>query len=177
MVILRPTRKLRTFLPLAGAMPTKSDTALGDWYVNRFVVDRRPLLILVSSVSLLPMLVLAREVRELPRRLPGLVENLLRHHGIAASIIDAEKRAMAGVEIGATLDRSVIGIMVDFAKTVPYHLEPGDWDQRSLSLVEARLAETPCHAGRSFEEVIFPYKKAAEVLRARWGKGSCRSSC
>jgi len=33
--------------PTAGT----SDTALGDWYVNRLIVDRQPLLLLVSAAS------------------------------------------------------------------------------------------------------------------------------
>jgi hypothetical protein len=45
--------------------------------------------------------------------------------------------------------------MVDFAKSVPYHLEPGYWNENSLRLVEERLAETPCHAGQSLDRVIF----------------------
>jgi hypothetical protein len=58
--------------------------------------------------------------------------------------------------------------MVDFAKAVPYHLEPGQWGEGTLQRVEDQLAETPCHAARSFERVIFPEKKAPEVLRAKW---------
>jgi hypothetical protein len=69
---------------------------------------------------------------------------------------------------GPTVDRSVLGIMVDFAKAVPYHLESGQWGEAMLPLVEERLAETPCHAARSFDRVIFPEKKAPEVLRAKW---------
>jgi hypothetical protein len=61
MVILRPTKKLTALLPAAQAVPVRSDTALGDWYVNRIVVDRQPLLLLVSSTSLLPMIVPARK--------------------------------------------------------------------------------------------------------------------
>jgi hypothetical protein len=61
MVTLRPTRKLRGALPISD-VSKPSDTALGDWYVNRLVVDRRPLLLLVSSSSLLPMLVPGRDV-------------------------------------------------------------------------------------------------------------------
>jgi hypothetical protein len=53
MVILRPTKKLASLLPAAQPVPVCSDTALGDWYVNRIVVDRQPLLLLVSSTSLL----------------------------------------------------------------------------------------------------------------------------
>ena len=63
MVILRPTQKLKTLLATGRPAPSSSDTALGDWYVNRLVVDRQPLLILVSSASLLPLLVPARDVK------------------------------------------------------------------------------------------------------------------
>ena len=75
---------------------------------------------------------------------------------------------MASVVVGSTIDRSVLGIMVDFAKAVSYHLEPGQWGEATLELVEERLAETPCHAGRSLDRVIFPKRKAPDLLRAKW---------
>ena len=168
MVILRPTRKLNSWLPGTGAAQSSSDTALGDWYVNRIVLARRPLLLLVSSASLLPMLLPARDVRGLPDRLGALVEARLRRCGIDARAIEAELRAMTPVVVGPTVDRSVLGIMVDFAKAVPYHLEPGNWDERTLRLVEDRLAETPCHAARSSDRVIFPERKAPELLHTKW---------
>jgi len=171
MVVLRPTRRLRTWLPVTGTAPVVSDTALGDWYVNRIVVDRRPLLLLVSSASLLGVLVPARHVRELPGRLPAIVESRLRRCGIAPATIDAEKRAMARVVTGPTVDRSVLGIMVDFANAVPYHLEPGRWDEATLLSVEDRLAENPCYAGRRGDAVVFPARRAAEVLSSKWGTG------
>jgi hypothetical protein len=168
MVILRPTQRLRSLLPASNVVPANSDTALGDWYVNRLVVDRRPLLLLVSSASLLPMLVPARDVRGLSGRLAGIVAARLNRCGIDERTISAETLAMASIVVGPTIDRSVLGIMVDFAKSIPYHLEPGGWDEASLRHVEERLAETPCHAARSFDGVVFPDKKAAEVLRAKW---------
>ena len=168
MVILRPTKKLASLLPATGFVGTTSDTALGDWYVNRIVVDRQPLLLLVSSVSLLPMLLPARDVRGLPSRLAGIVGARLRNSGVDPRAIEAETRAMAPVEIAPTVDRSVLGIMVDFAKSVPYHLEAGQWNEGTLRLVEERLAETPCHAGRPFNGVIFPDKRTPEILGAKW---------
>jgi len=168
MVILRPTKKLRSLLPIAELEPVGNDTALGDWYVNRLVVDRQPLLLLISSLSLLPMLLPARDVRTLPDRLGGLVEARLRRLGIAAPVIGAELQAMRPVVIGPTCDRSVLGIMVDFAKAVPYHLEPGRWNDETLKDVEDRLAETPCHASKSHERVIFPDRRAPELLLGKW---------
>lgn len=75
---------------------------------------------------------------------------------------------MTSVVIGPTVDRSVLGIMVDLAKAVPSHLEPGQCDEAALRLVEERLAETPCHAAHCSDRVIFPERKAPDVLRAKW---------
>src|SRR4051812_35981225 len=171
MVVLRRTRKLQRFLPVSVSSPTQSDTALGDWYVNRLTVDRRPLLLLVSAHGLLPALVPARDVSSLPERLSDIVAVRLRRLGVAASLVEAEMDAMKTVVVGQTIDRSVVGIMVDFAKSIPFHLNPGAWDETTLPFVEAPLAETPCHAGRRFEEVVFPEPRAVELLLARWGAG------
>ena len=83
-------------------------------------------------------------------------------------MIAAEKRAMTPIAICPTIDRSVLGIMVDFAKSVPYLLEAGPWTQGDLCRAEDLLAKTPCHAARSFERVIFPDRKAPELLSSKW---------
>jgi hypothetical protein len=43
-VVLRATQKVLRSLPPATTVAVETDTALGDWYVNRIVVDRQPLL-------------------------------------------------------------------------------------------------------------------------------------
>jgi hypothetical protein len=164
MVILRRTQKLHTALPLNDT-PARSDTALGDWYVNRLVVDRRPILLIVSSASLLPILVLARDVRGLPGRLAEVVAERLVRLGAAAPLIVSERRVMTPVHVGPTADRSVVGIMVDFAKLLPYHLSK-DWQGDSLASAEASLAGTPCHAGK--RDTVWPDEKARELLVAKW---------
>jgi len=168
MVILRPTRKLFRHLRPSSEPITRSDTALGDWYVNRLVVDHRPLLLLVSSKSLLAVLVPARNVHALPGELPTLIGGRLRRLGVREELIRAELAAMSPVVIAATTDRSVMGTVVDFAKDIPYRLEIGGWGDTTLPFVEARLAETPCHAARRFEEVIFPEQDAPRLLAERW---------
>ena len=75
---------------------------------------------------------------------------------------------MSPVTIGTTVDRSVVGIMVDFAKCLPFYLDPGQWDDRMLPVVEDKLAETPCYAGRSLAQTVFPVVKAPELLRGKW---------
>lgn len=144
------------------------DTALGDWYINRVVVARQPILLMVSSASLLPIVVLARRVRDLPDCLESIVAGRLRRLGVPASLIDAEQRSMRPVRIGRTVDRSILGIMVDFANSIPYYIEEGDIDERALTSTEDRLAKTPCFAGKASNRVVFPDKKAVELLVAKW---------
>lgn len=171
MVALRRTQKLAWLLPASVEAPAESDTALGDWYVNRFVVDHKPLLLLVSSRSLLPILLAARDVRRLPSRLPELVSQRLQRFGVARRWIDAEVAAMSPVVVAKTADRATVGVMVDFAKMVPYHLEAGAWDETALPFIESRLSETPCFSGRRFEDVVFPDQATPRLLAARWGAG------
>lgn len=168
MVVLRPTRKLQSVLPISSSAVAPSDTALGDWYVNRIVVDRRPLLLLLSSRSLLTVLTPARDVRTLPERLASLVGDRLGRLGVAEHQIRAEESVMTPVTIARTEDRSVLGVMVDFGKAIPFYLEIDGWDETTLPFVESRLGETPCYAGRRFEEVIFPEKTARKLLAARY---------
>lgn len=166
MVILRPTKKLRSLLPTV-AVSTQSDTALGDWYVNRIVVERQPLLLLVSSTSLLSVVMPARDVRSLPDRLGAVVASRLRRFGIEPQAIEAELQAMHPVIVAPTVDRSVLGTMVDLAKGVRYY--SGDLrTDRGLAGLEDWLAETPCRSGLPYDRVVFPADKAPDLLRTTW---------
>jgi hypothetical protein len=168
MVVLRATQKLRSKLPTVRGAAAASDTALGDWYVNRLVVDRQPLLLLVSSSSLLSILTPVRDVRTLPQRLPTLVANRLRGLGIGRALIDAGIAVMDPVIVAGTQDRSVLGSMVDFGKAIPVYLPIGGWDLTDLQVVEARLAETPCRVSGSFDATIFPVRATPDLLASRW---------
>jgi hypothetical protein len=72
-VVLRATAKVLKSLDVTAMDQDESETALGDWYVNRVVVSRRPWLLLVSARSFLSIVVPARDVRGLPSRLAEMV--------------------------------------------------------------------------------------------------------
>src|SRR5262245_40228568 len=167
MVVIRPTHKLRRALPVTPVDQT-SETALGDWYVNRIVVDRQPLLLLVSSTSRLALVTVARDVRALPSRLAALVGERLRRLMIDPVAVAAEVEATSVVNVGKTVDRSVTGQMVDFAKAIPCYLPEGQWNEADLKFVEDKLAETPCLASGPHKDVIFPREKAIQLLDAKW---------
>lgn len=75
---------------------------------------------------------------------------------------------MAPVLTAPTRDRSVLGILVDLAKSVPNYLPAGRWDEAALHRVEDQLARTPCHAGRRAEDVVFPDQRARKLLAECW---------
>jgi hypothetical protein len=170
MVILRPTTKLRKFLPTT-EVGESSDTALGDWYVHRISVGRQPLLLLVSSTSLLSILAPARDVRSLPERLAGMVAYRLLRCSASPLAIARELEAMKTVAIAPTCDRSVLGTVVEFARFVPLYLGSAEWTPRELDVVEGRLAEIPCRVTGPGHRTIFPCDKAPELLHAKWPDG------
>jgi hypothetical protein len=168
MVILRATQRVLRQLPPPRCGAEESETALGDWYVNRLVVARQPLLLLVSSRSLLALVTPARDIRTLPDRLPGLVADRLHRLQIPTALVQAEVAAMDPVVTAPTRDRSVLGILLDFARSIPYYLPAGGGEETALQGVEAWLAGTPCHASRRADAVVFPDKAAPKLLAGRW---------
>ena len=163
MLVLRATQKVLRYLPTPVNSPGESDTALGDWFVNRLVVNRSPLLLLVSSSSLLAVLVPARDVRALPARLALIVSGRLKRLGIPGELVEAETRAAGEVVVAKTNNRSVIGSMNDFANLLSVYLE-----ERSYATAEKKLAETPCLSGRRIGEGFYPGRRAAELLERKW---------
>jgi hypothetical protein len=144
---------------------------LGDWYGNWIILHRRPLLLLVASRSLLAILEPARNVRDLPMRLADLVAQRLSRLGVPRRISDPEIAAMNPVHIDRTADRSVLGIMVDYAKMLSYDLEPGFSEVAEvadLRAAEEFLWDNPCHAGRPGDGSIWPREVTPELLEGRW---------
>jgi hypothetical protein len=168
MVHLRATAKLLRSLTLSEPTDTPSDTALGDWYAKRLVIDRIPILLMVSSRSLLPILLRARNVRELPDTLPGIVRARLHRLGVPPALIDAEIDAMELVRVSKTRDRSVLGVLVDFGKLLPYYLPEG-WNEGDFIEAEGKLQTTPCYCSRPAREVVVPDRDTPTALRDRWG--------
>ena len=172
MVVLRATQKVLKLLPEAADAATTSTTALGDWYVNRIVVDRQPLLLFVSSNSLLPAITTARDVKSLPRKLATIIGARLSRLPIDERVLGMEAEALSDVAVSRTENRSVLGQMVDFARMLPFYLPESGWTESDLRVAEDKLAETPCRAGGQFENVIFPREATVRLLETKWRVGS-----
>lgn len=65
---------------------------------------------------------------------------------------------MRNVSVAPTVDRSALGITVDFAKAVSWHLEGGPWDRRRA------------RSGRG--STGSPHRVPYMICRKRFGAGS-----
>ncbi len=129
MVVIRATHQVQKLLRVAVDEAAASDGVLGDWYVKRFMIDRRPLLMMMSAVSLFPIITPARDVRSLPERLGSIVSDRLKRIGVDEMVIQREVATMTSVAVGRTKDRSVMGSLVEFC-LAGVRREPmsGEWE-------------------------------------------------
>lgn len=120
--------------------PPPSTTVLGDWYANIFQFGRTPLLIAVSEKSLLPVLLPARNVAQLPELLPGAVEEVCAFLEYPFDAVRAEISAMReGATVSKTASRRVLGSMNDFISLSHAYLE-----SHNLRNTALKLSQAPC---------------------------------
>lgn len=137
MLILRGTKKLRDRVkgPLADG-DSVSTTALGDWFATA-LFWRPQVALLVNQRTMLPVFVELAPAGTLLDRVPSAIESVLRRHGVDDPLLIAERDAMSEVVIAPTNDRSVVGVMNEFA----FHGEHL-WKEglRDLELLSLRLS-------------------------------------
>jgi hypothetical protein len=108
-------------------------------------------------------------VKNIDKALSELVGQRLKRLGLEDGVIDCEIEATREIRVGKTVDKSVLGTLVDFAKALPYYLPTDGWGSDDLTLAEERFAETPCRCGGSMETTIWPRKDSISLLQQRWG--------
>jgi hypothetical protein len=114
MVIVCATSKLLDRLgPPTSAVEQASTTLLGDWYATA-LFWRPQVALLVSEVTLLPVLMPLAPAATLLQRFGPPLAAVLDAHGTPAVFIDAELQEMGEVRLARTASRSVVGIMNEF---------------------------------------------------------------
>jgi hypothetical protein len=141
-LIVRATKKLRQRLGSATPYDGEpSTTLLGEWYANLLPWRPQQLILLVNEETLVPVLMPLAPGATAARIGPEIAAALAAHQAPAA-VIDDELSQMRDCRFGPTANRSVVGIMNDFAylADVYRHADPS----RSLAELGLKLAETPC---------------------------------
>lgn len=191
MVVLHCTRKLLARFPptlvpstapgRAAADPTTSSTTrLGDWYANRLVVARRPLVLCAAERSLFAVVVPLAEARTLVPRWRQAVERRLLALGIDPAQVADELATMAEVRVvpasyGAggrapdepaqrgrarspSVGRRMVGMLTDMAwQCEGRTIWVGGVEQPDLAAMEAALDDLLC--------TPLAYRRPAEVTR------------
>jgi hypothetical protein len=167
-MVIRGTTKLLGRLGVRpDAAPAPSSGALGDWFATMVQVRRGRFVLAVSGVTLLPVIVVGRELATLPARLADAVADVMLELGIHRDAVERERLAMADASYARTNDRSTVGVLTDFQRLLRYDLE----DAPNTGLLERslRLAETPIVARNLFPDratrLLFDAIKAARPTR------------
>ena len=142
-------------------LPAPATTVLGDWYANLLNVGRHRLVLCTNERSLLTVVVPARDLPDLPRRIAESAATLLASLGVHHDRIRTEVRAMQWIQVARTQSRSVLGSMNDFAFAVNVYFR-GDRESVSLVELDRWLAETPCKP----LQFRTPGEVARELMRA-----------
>lgn len=140
MLVVHGTRAFRDRIsgPLA-ADGDASTTLLGSWYAT-VLRWRRPVALFVNEATLLPVLVPLAPARTVLARFPAALADVLNALGVPASVIDDECDQMAPARVAPTDNRSVLGVMNEFA-----YLADAQRDEATeLRMLSLRLAATPC---------------------------------
>jgi hypothetical protein len=141
MLVLRCTKKLLVRLPEREPVAdSNSSTWLGDWYANPVNIGRQRLILCMSEVTLLPVVVTARDLSSFYSRLVEGLGEVLRSLGVFDTLIHEEQARMAPVAFAPTNSRVVLGMMNDFAFLLQAGMEQGE----SLLDASPQLARTPC---------------------------------
>jgi len=158
-LIVRGTRKLRDRVKgPSAAEHDRSTTTLGDWFAT--AVPWRPqVALLVNERTMVPVLLPLAPSASLLERIPAAIETILRLHGVDEEVLAAERTAMVDVRLAPTNNRSVVGVMNEFAFLGDAHRHGRLVDLESLSL---RLARVPLGPLRG--RTGFPDKELAAFL-------------
>jgi hypothetical protein len=158
MLIVRATKKLLDRLgPPGPTADLASTTLLGEWYATAWFW-RPQVALLVSEVTLLPVLMPLAPAATLLQRFGRQLELVLAAHGTPTEFIDGELCEMGQVRVAKTASRSVVGIMNEFG----YLADAWRQAEPDLLALAVRLAATPC--GPLYQRHISPDRELAALV-------------
>lgn len=128
-----------------------SSARLGDWYAKDFRLGRKHFIMCVSSTTRLGVVLPAAPYQSFYERLKDGVSHLLNHFKINDKEIQEELDQMDSVSWGKTINRSILGTLVDYVKSLEYY--PVDYITRLDPLqLSIKISGTPCVADNTFPE-------------------------
>jgi len=156
---LHCTKKLLDRIKPELENPRNGSTRLGNWYATALFWKPQMALV-VNERTLLPVLLPLAPAATLAQRFPIALRDVLRALDMPDQFIDSEICGMNEVVYTKTANRSVLGLMNEFAYLAEgYRDQGGSIDPVALSL---KLAGTPC--GPLYKGAVFPDKALRELV-------------
>lgn len=147
MLVVHGTKKLLDRVDRPTVEPTtRSTTVLGSWYAT--VLFWRPqIALLVNERTLLPLLMPLAPAATLLERFPSWLAATLDAHGVPRTFIDAELAHAADIGLAKTDNRSVLGVMNEFAHLAAWHKEAvtSDDDLITIALELSKVPTSPLY--------------------------------
>jgi len=161
--VVHATKKLldRLSEPTATA-DAQSTTALGDWYAT-VLFWKLQVALFVNESTLLPVLVPLAPAATVLHRFPGTVTTVLEAHAVSRTFIEHEAAEMAEHRLAKTRNRSVLGVMNEFAYLGRHYRLSND--VHNLVALSLRLAQTPC--GPLYGRNVSPDRELAAFAAQR----------
>ncbi|MFE9655501.1 DUF6933 domain-containing protein [Micromonospora sp. NPDC006431] len=160
MFLLRATVKLRQRIGRSAPHDgERSTTLLGDWYATR-LPWRTQVALLVNERTLLPVLMPLAPAATMLARVADQVGDVLAAHSVPDLVIRAEVDQMRSWRIAPTANRSVVGIMNEFAFLADTWR---DATKPNLFDLAVRLAATPCSP--LYQRHVSPDRELAALVQ------------
>jgi len=156
---LHCTKKLLDRIKPTVEPPATGTTHLGDWYATA-LFWKPQMALLVNERTLLPVFLPLAPASTLAQRFPSALHAVLQGLGLPEAFIQAEISHMDEVVYAKTANRSVLGVMNEFAFLAEgYRDRNGLVDPLALSL---KLAHTPC--GPLYKGPVFPDRAVQDLV-------------
>jgi hypothetical protein len=161
-LIVRATKKLLGRIgPPSLDEGEQSTTLMGQWYATA-LLWKPQVALFVNEPTLLPVLMPLAPAATLLARFPQQLAAVLTDHGTPAAVIDEEQRQMRDHRLAKTANRSVVGIMNEFAFLAQSYR--GDIAVPDLLALAIRLATTPCSP--LYSKHVSPDRELTALLRS-----------
>jgi hypothetical protein len=143
LLVIRGTRELLRGLPVQ-IDDVASTTALGDWFAQPVIVGKQSYFLLVSRLSLLPVVMRGGDPASIASDFSGALEQVLLRLGVAPDAVAREVGECRDVVFAAGDSASIRASVSDLAGRMKRYMPGGPLDD--LVDVSLRLGDVPLKA-------------------------------
>lgn len=144
MIVFRLTSSLAKKMSLRLSEPQAESTSqLGDWYATDFRLGPRKFILCTSQNGRFPLVIEAAPYKKFPDRLVRELKISLNELGVSQAIVETEISNFDKLQFAKTIDRSVVGTMVDSIKNLGFMNDIGQINPDDRKWMNNYLARTP----------------------------------